>query len=65
MKAIQLLGKEKIQLSELAKPEIAEKEVLIKVRAASICGTDVRMYKNGYQGILLKLELLLIFIKKG
>ena len=48
MKAIQLLGKEKIQLSELAKPEIAEKEVLIKVRAASICGTDVRMYKNGY-----------------
>ena len=48
MKAIQLLGKEQIQLNELPKPEISEKEVLIKVKAASICGTDVRMYKNGY-----------------
>ena len=43
MKAIQLLGKEQIQLNELPKPEISEKEVLIKVKAASICGTDVRM----------------------
>ena len=48
MKAIQLLGKEKIQLTDITKPEITEKEVLIKVKAASICGTDVRMYKNGY-----------------
>ena len=48
MKAIQLLGKENIELRELEKPQITEKEVLIKVKAASICGTDVRMYKNGY-----------------
>ncbi|WP_445449517.1 alcohol dehydrogenase catalytic domain-containing protein, partial [Enterococcus faecalis] len=48
MKAIQLLGKENIRLNEVEKPTITEKEVLIKVKAASICGTDVRMYKNGY-----------------
>lgn len=48
MKAVQLTGKEKLTVAEVAKPEISEKEVLVKVRAASICGTDVRMYKNGY-----------------
>lgn len=48
MKATQLLGKENIRLNEVEKPTITEKEVLIKVKAASICGTDVRMYKNGY-----------------
>jgi len=48
MKAVQLLGKENIQINEIPRPEITEKEVLVKVRAASICGTDIRMYKNGY-----------------
>ncbi|MHC5250597.1 alcohol dehydrogenase catalytic domain-containing protein [Enterococcus sp. HY326] len=48
MKVIQLLGKENIQLKELEKPQITKEEVLIKVKSASICGTDVRMYKNGY-----------------
>lgn len=51
MKAVQLLGKEAIQVTKVAKPEITEKELLIKVKAASICGTDVRMYKNGYQNV--------------
>lgn len=48
MKAVQLLGKEKIQIADIPQPRISEKEVLVKVKAASICGTDVRMYKNGY-----------------
>ncbi len=47
MKAIRLLGKEKIELQEIPAPEISKDELLIRVRAASICGTDVRMYKNG------------------
>ena len=36
MKAIQLLGKEKIQLTDITKPEITEKEVLISVSAATL-----------------------------
>lgn len=51
MKAIRLLGKEKIELQEVPVPQISEDELLIKVRAASICGTDVRMFKNGYKDV--------------
>ena len=32
-------------------PEINEEEILLKVKAASICGTDVRMFQNGAAGI--------------
>ncbi|WP_245187041.1 alcohol dehydrogenase catalytic domain-containing protein [Enterococcus larvae] len=51
MKAVQLLGKEKLKVNVVSKPVIADNEILIKVKAASICGTDVRMYKNGYSGV--------------
>ncbi|MDH6364007.1 L-iditol 2-dehydrogenase [Enterococcus sp. PF1-24] len=51
MKAVQLLGKEKIRLTEVSKPIIDDTELLIKVKAASICGTDVRMFKNGYVNV--------------
>ncbi|MCI8993093.1 MAG: alcohol dehydrogenase catalytic domain-containing protein [Eubacterium sp.] len=51
MKAIRLIGKEKIQLQDIPVPEISDNELLIKVKAASICGTDVRMYKNGYKNV--------------
>lgn len=47
MKAVRLLGKDHLELQEIDKPEINEHELLIRVRAASICGTDVRMWKNG------------------
>ncbi|MCB5952213.1 zinc-dependent dehydrogenase [Enterococcus sp. BWT-B8] len=51
MKAAQLSGKEKLQVTEVDTPEISSSEVLVKVRAASICGTDVRMVKNGYTNV--------------
>ncbi len=51
MKAIRLTGKESIRLTEVPVPEISDDEVLLKVRAASICGTDVRMYRNGYRNV--------------
>ncbi len=51
MKAIRLLGKDRIEMQEIPVPEIAEDEMLIHVRAASICGTDVRMFKNGYKNV--------------
>lgn len=51
MKAIQLLGKENIKLVEVDKPIINDDEALLKVKAASICGTDVRMYRNGYKDV--------------
>ena len=51
MKAIQLLGKDHIALRDVPVPEIGRDEMLIRVRAASICGTDVRMWKNGYKQV--------------
>ena len=49
MKAALLKGKLDISVEEVPLPEIGDDEILLKVKAASICGSDVRMYKNGYQ----------------
>ena len=51
MKAIQLLDKNRIELRDIPKPVINDDEILLKVRAASICGTDIRMWKNGYKNV--------------
>ena len=51
MKAIQLLEKNRIELRDVPKPEIADNEILMRVRAASICGTDIRMWRNGYKNV--------------
>ncbi|MFA9465086.1 MAG: alcohol dehydrogenase catalytic domain-containing protein [Velocimicrobium sp.] len=51
MKAARLLGKLKVEISDVPIPKISDDEILLKVKAASICGTDVRMYKNGYKDV--------------
>jgi L-iditol 2-dehydrogenase len=51
MRALQLFGAGDLRLVEIPVPEITEDEVLLKTGAASICGTDVRMWLNGYKGI--------------
>lgn len=47
MKALRLAGREQLILQDIPKPEIKDDELLIRVRAASVCGTDIRMWKNG------------------
>ena len=49
MKAIQLAGPFDLRLAEVERPEAGPGEMVIRVHAASICGSDVRMYKNGYK----------------
>jgi len=51
MLALRLYGKNDIRLEEVPVPEIAEDEILLKTDAAAICGTDVRMWKNGAKGV--------------
>ena len=51
MKAALLKGKLDISVEEVPLPEIGDDEILLKVKAASIYGSDVRMYKNGYQHV--------------
>ena len=47
MKAIQLYEAGHLEIADVPVPEINEHELLVRVRAASICGTDIRMWKNG------------------
>jgi len=51
MKAAMLFGKEDLRITEAPVPEIGPQEVLVKVKSALVCGTDIRMYKNGYPGV--------------
>lgn len=51
MKAAFLYGKRDIRVREVPVPRINEEEVLIRVKRAAICGTDVRMYQNGARNL--------------
>lgn len=51
MKAARLYGKEDLRIEDVPVPEVGESDVLLKVKSAAICGTDIRMYKNGVDHI--------------
>lgn len=51
MIAARLYQKGDIRIEEIPMPSFREDEILLRVKAASICGTDVRMVNNGYKGI--------------
>jgi len=48
MRAAVYLGPEKIELRSVPIPEPAPGEILVKVRAATTCGTDVKTYRRGH-----------------
>lgn len=48
MRAVVYLGPEKIELRHLPIPEPGEGELLVRVRAALTCGTDVKTYRRGH-----------------
>jgi len=47
MKAAVYQGKEQIVVQEVADPTLEEDEILIKVDACSVCGTDLRTFRFG------------------
>jgi len=51
MKAALLYGVKDLRLEYIDIPEIGEKEVLVKIKAATTCGTDVKIYERGYVSI--------------
>ncbi|MEK0316695.1 alcohol dehydrogenase catalytic domain-containing protein [Cohnella sp. 56] len=51
MLAARLYGPGDIRVCEVPKPVISEREILVRVRSAGICGTDMRMIRGGYPGI--------------
>ncbi|MFH1825622.1 MAG: zinc-dependent dehydrogenase [Candidatus Firestonebacteria bacterium] len=52
MKAAVFLGPEKIEIQEVKKPEPKLGEVLIKIFACAVCGTDVRIFYHGQKNVV-------------
>ena len=51
MLAARLYGKDDLRVERIPVPEIGEEEILLRVKAAAVCGTDLRMLKNGAAGV--------------
>jgi threonine dehydrogenase-like Zn-dependent dehydrogenase len=47
MKAAVYYGPRDVRIEEVEKPEIEKNEILVKVKACGICGSDLHMYKLG------------------
>lgn len=51
MKAVRLYGVCDLRQEEIPTPHAGPGEILLRVKATALCGTDVRMYLNGAAGI--------------
>ncbi|RLG95535.1 alcohol dehydrogenase [Candidatus Bathyarchaeota archaeon] len=49
MKAAVLYGVRDLRLEDVPKPEISDNEVLIRVNACGICGTDIHIYRGEWK----------------
>ena len=47
MDAVRLYGREDLRVENVSEPLIGDGELLIHTKAATICGTDIRIYSNG------------------
>ncbi|GAB4425140.1 MAG: zinc-dependent dehydrogenase [Bacteroidia bacterium] len=47
MQAAVYFGKEDIRVGEVADPSLEAGDVLLQIEACSVCGTDLRTYRNG------------------
>jgi L-iditol 2-dehydrogenase len=53
MTAAVLYGKERLQIEVVDVPKIGPGDVLVRVRAALTCGTDVKVFKRGYHARMI------------
>ena len=58
MNAAVLYGKEDLRVERVDTPVAAAGEVIVKVRAALTCGTDLKVYRRGYHAKMLKPPML-------
>jgi L-iditol 2-dehydrogenase len=54
MQAAVLYGKEDVRLESVAVPDIGPGELLVRVRAALTCGTDVKVFRRGYHAKMIR-----------
>src|SRR5215213_1481590 len=53
MMAAVLYGKEHLQIEPVAVPRIEKSDVLVRVRAALTCGTDIKVFLRGYHARMI------------
>jgi L-iditol 2-dehydrogenase len=53
MTAAVLYGKEHLQIETVEVPKLASGDVLVRVRAALTCGTDVKVFRRGYHARMI------------
>jgi L-iditol 2-dehydrogenase len=54
MRAAILHGKEDVRVESIPVPEIGPGELLVRVRTALTCGTDVKVFRRGYHARMLQ-----------
>ena len=50
MKAVRLRNQEELAVQDVEQPSPGPGEIVLRIRSAHICGTDMRMYKHGHKG---------------
>jgi L-iditol 2-dehydrogenase len=55
MNAAMLYGVKDLRIQETEVPRLGDGEVLVKVKAATTCGTDLKIYQRGYVEKIIKL----------
>jgi L-iditol 2-dehydrogenase len=53
MMAAVLYGKEHLRVEPVAVPKIGKDDILVRVRAALTCGTDVKVFRRGYHARMI------------
>src|SRR5437667_2703211 len=53
MMAAVLYGKEHLQVEPVAVPELESGDLLVRVKVALTCGTDVKVYRRGYHARMI------------
>jgi L-iditol 2-dehydrogenase len=54
MTAAVLYGKEHLEIEQVDVPKIGPGDVLVRVRAALTCGTDVKVFRRGYHARMIR-----------
>jgi L-iditol 2-dehydrogenase len=53
MKAAVLYGKEHLEIQTVPIPQIGPRDILVRIRAALTCGTDVKVFRRGYHARMI------------
>jgi L-iditol 2-dehydrogenase len=54
MTAAVLYGKERLRIEQVEVPGVGKGDVLVRVRAALTCGTDVKVFRRGYHARMIQ-----------